>query len=255
METLVFRILFYSAAGIFISHGIVSQSQMSRRYFMIHGLIVTVPAVLSAFFLKPLSPAFFFFIFCSITFALLAGVSRGISFGMLLLGAFAAGLVISLDLLQPAFESHSGLTARFFFVSNSVLSVLVLGFSISAMLLGHWYLVQPTLSISQLMRLTYCLIGTVITRFLLGSYVCYVLLAGKSEIEVYAFCLRSPGLFVLMRYLWGILGPMVLGCLIWETVRIRSTRSATGILYVTVLCVLTGEILSQYLALFHGIPF
>jgi hypothetical protein len=142
------------------------------------------------------------------------------------------------------------------FVWNAVLSSLLLGFSMAAMLLGHWYLVEPRLRIEELKRLSLVLIALIIIRFCFGTYFAFSLVSGKSEMEVYRFLLSgTPGIFILMRWVWGLLGPLILSYLIWGTVRIRSTQSATGILYVAVLFVLTGEILSQYLALFHGMPF
>jgi hypothetical protein len=49
------------------------------------------------------------------------------------------------------------------------------------------------------------------------------------------------------RWIIGLVGPLVLGWLAWETARIRSTRSATGILYVVVILGFLGEITSQLL--------
>jgi hypothetical protein len=56
-----------------------------------------------------------------------------------------------------------------------------------------------------------------------------------------------------MRWCWGLLGPLGLAYPIWATVKIRSTQSATGILYVAVLFIMTGEFLSLYLASQFGI--
>ena len=60
--------------------------------------------------------------------------------------------------------------------------------------------------------------------------------------------------FLLMRWAWGLIGPAVLGYFIWDTVKIRSTQSATGLLYVAVVFVIIGETMAQYLTLFFGIP-
>lgn len=122
------------------------------------------------------------------------------------------------------------------------------------MIVGHWYLVQPKLSIAELRRTTLIFIGLLFVRFAFGSYGLWTLTSGKGEMEIYRYLLGGyPGLFIVMRWFWGLVGPLVLCYFIWSTVRIRSTQSATGILYVAVVCVLAGEILSQYLALFHGI--
>ena len=54
--------------------------------------------------------------------------------------------------------------------------------------------------------------------------------------------LWSPdGVFVWMRLLFGLAGPLSLIWFVWKTVEIRSTQSATGILYVQLFLVLSGE--------------
>jgi len=90
-------------------------------------------------------------------------------------------------------------------------------------------------------------------RFLFGTTQAFSLLRGMNEVEMLRYFVKAPGVFVLMRYLWGILGALVLSFLVWRTVKIRSTQSATGILYVVVVATLVGEILSLYLAFYFGI--
>jgi hypothetical protein len=57
-----------------------------------------------------------------------------------------------------------------------------------------------------------------------------------------------------MRILFGIVGPFSLTYFIWKTVEIRSTQSATGILYVQLFLVLAGELLAKYLRVAAGLP-
>jgi hypothetical protein len=45
----------------------------------------------------------------------------------------------------------------------------------------------------------------------------------------------------------GLIAPLVLGWMAWEAARIRSTQSATGILYVVVIVSFLGELTSQLL--------
>ena len=46
----------------------------------------------------------------------------------------------------------------------------------------------------------------------------------------------------------------MLSYLTWETAKIRSTQSATGILYVDFFTVIVGEVLAKYLAAGHVGP-
>ena len=48
-------------------------------------------------------------------------------------------------------------------------------------------------------------------------------------------------LWLAVRWIIGFVGPLVLGWMAWETARIRSTQSATGILYVVVILCFSGR--------------
>jgi hypothetical protein len=54
-------------------------------------------------------------------------------------------------------------------------------------------------------------------------------------------------LWLPVRWALGFLGPLALNGLAWQTARIRSTQSATGILYVVVIFCFLGELTSQLL--------
>jgi hypothetical protein len=126
----------------------------------------------------------------------------------------------------------------------------------AAMILGHYYLVVLDLPIAALKRLTVLLIAALGLR---GVAVGLALLgpghAGWAEARLIAGGLWSPdGVFVWMRLLFGIVGPLSLVWFIWKTVEIRSTQSATGILYVQLFLVLAGELLAHYLQAAAGLP-
>ena len=59
---------------------------------------------------------------------------------------------------------------------------------------------------------------------------------------------RCLGAFV------GLAGPALLSYLTWETAKIRSTQSATGILYVDFFTVVVGEVLAKYILLATRVP-
>jgi hypothetical protein len=62
------------------------------------------------------------------------------------------------------------------------------------------------------------------------------------------------GIFFWQRVLFGLAGPAVLSYLTWETAKIRSTQSATGILYVDFFTVVVGEVLAKYIVLATRVP-
>ena len=52
-----------------------------------------------------------------------------------------------------------------------------------------------------------------------------------------------------MHILVGFVMPLVLGGLAWKLIRDRSFQSATGMLYLVVVCTLAGEIIARGLFL------
>lgn len=117
-------------------------------------------------------------------------------------------------------------------------SGLVLGLTIAAMFLGHWYLNTPTMAIGPLERLV----------ILMGAAIC---LRGLVEGTDLAVSISSTGWptterwsFIALRWLAGILGALLLTVMAWKTLKIPNTQSATGILYVAVIVTFLGELVS-----------
>jgi hypothetical protein len=164
-----------------------------------------------------------------------------------LLAALAAGAAV-LWFGAPA-------DARPLVVLVGLSSALLLGGAAAAMTLGHYYLVIVDLPIAALRRLTVFLLAALVARALLVG----ILLAGPMRVALEDALLVagghwSPdGIFVWMRVLFGIVGPLSLSYFIWKTVEIRSTQSATGILYVQFFLVLAGELLAQHLRVAAGL--
>jgi protein NrfD len=57
------------------------------------------------------------------------------------------------------------------------------------------------------------------------------------------------GIFFWQRVAFGLVGPAILSYMTWETAKIQSTQSATGILYVDFFTVVVGEVLAKYVLL------
>ena len=68
------------------------------------------------------------------------------------------------------------------------------------------------------------------------------------------YIMSVDGVFFWQRVLFGLAGPAVLSYLTWETAKIRSTQSATGILYVDFFTVVVGEVLAKYIVLATHVP-
>ena len=141
-------------------------------------------------------------------------------------------------------------------VASFFTSAALLGGASTAMILGHWYLVIPSMEVSLLQSIVKFHIGSTALRILVvAGVVWWALVAAELPgpgFERYIFSI--DGVFFWQRILFGLLGPMVLAYMTWETAKIRSTQSATGILYVDFFTVIVGEVLAKYLLVTTAVP-
>ncbi len=133
---------------------------------------------------------------------------------------------------------------------DNVASALLLGSAISAMLMGHSYLIAPAMSLSPLNRLLGLLAFSLVVRIGLACWGLYewTRLSSARTLEL------ETGLWLGARWLLGLIIPIGLTWMAWESARIRSTQSATGILYVVTVFVFLGELLSLLLIGKTGFP-
>jgi hypothetical protein len=119
---------------------------------------------------------------------------------------------------------------------------LVLGVTMAAMLLGHWYLNAPGMSLVPLKRLVLAM-GAAL---LLQASLCGLGLAADFSAEGPYDMQRW--LFLSLRWLAGLAGAAVAAVMAWQTLKIPNTQSATGILYVGVIVTFVGELTSLLLS-------
>lgn len=125
---------------------------------------------------------------------------------------------------------------------SSASSGLLLGMTMAAMLLGHWYLNSPTMELVPLRRLIIAMGVAVALQAIVSAL-------GLWGEFTYANSLSTQWmLFVLLRWLFGIVGVGVLAWMAWQTLNIPNTQSATGILYVAVIGTFVGETMALLLS-------
>jgi len=121
-----------------------------------------------------------------------------------------------------------------------------------AMVLGHWYLTIPNLSIDHLRRLNRVCVVSMLVSVTLLVVSCLTFGAGS---EAAAALWRPMGLFFLAtRLSVGLLLPLIFAWMTSSSLRYGNTRSATGILYASTVLVLIGAAVSVALQDSYGIP-
>jgi hypothetical protein len=159
---------------------------------------------------------------------------------MFLLLCVASGFVQQ-STMPPEVTSHASLAI------SRLSSAFLLGSTLAAMLLGHHYLTAPAMSIAPLthmLRLMALALGAQVVLAI------FALFRGESAGS------SAGGVLLLgMRWGFGLLGPAVGLYLAWRTAAIRSTQSATGILYATMTLVLLGELAGVVLGRALGLAY
>jgi hypothetical protein len=117
-------------------------------------------------------------------------------------------------------------------------SAAVLGTSLTAMLMGHSYLVAPSMSLVPLLRLIALFAAAIVVRMAVECYRIWWWTRHHSWDNLG----NEPLLALAVRWGIGFLVPLILAGMAWQTTRIRSTQSSTGILYVVVVFVFLGEL-------------
>jgi hypothetical protein len=133
---------------------------------------------------------------------------------------------------------------------NEISSAALLGASVTAMLVGHSYLISPGLSLTPLTRMLIAMFVSIGVRVGIAAST-FVLWMSSPE--------RSDGsleiwLWLPVRWLVGLVAPLIFGLMAYSAAKIRSTQSATGILYVAAVCAILGELVGVLLARQTGLP-
>ena len=134
-----------------------------------------------------------------------------------------------------------GPVATLLWSADPASSGLVLGSTMAAMLLGHWYLNNPGMKLEPLRRLVLLIGGAVLLR----AVVCGAGLGLAVDHGV----LPDGSLYLLvLRWLAGILGAAGVAIATWKVLEIPNTQSATGVLYVGVIVTFQGGMIAQLLS-------
>jgi hypothetical protein len=121
-------------------------------------------------------------------------------------------------------------------------SGLVLGMTIAAMFLGHWYLNSPTMALEPLQRLVVLMGGAICIRAAVEAVGLGLMLTDSSWPSTEGWS------FLALRWLSGLVGAFALTVMAWKTLKIPNTQAATGILYVAVIVTFLGELTSLLMA-------
>jgi hypothetical protein len=227
--------------GLIVSLLLLSPAQVNPRFYRTHFLVVLGLLAVTAIFLRQTADLMLgtvlagglLLAFLGSVIWSLAGAPGGRTIIVLSVPVLAAALV----LIEKDPTTGSALQPSTF-LFHSLLSAAVLGTATTAMLLGHSYLIAPGMSIQPLLRLLTALGVSLLLRLAVAGWV----LLRWTDTHSLTNLNDEAVLWLPVRWGLGLIGPLVLTGMAWQTARIRSTQSATGILYVVVIFCFLGEL-------------
>ncbi len=138
----------------------------------------------------------------------------------------------------------------------SLLGGFILCGALFSMILGHWYLNVVSLPISMLKSTVKFLIFIVALRFIwdLEFIVMGEIQYNGVSVSMIKFLQTFDGFFLIFALFFGTLLPLILGILTLKTIAIKSTQSATGLLYVIVISVVMADLFYKYYLVQTALP-
>jgi hypothetical protein len=152
-------------------------------------------------------------------------------------GGAAAGIVFALStaallggLNRGSFDDAGRAALS---VGSELAAAWIIGGSVTAMLLGHWYLTAPMMKLKPLETLNLRFGVAAISRGVLALVALWMMgQVATSSIQT---------VWLMMRWACGVIVPIVMAVLVQRILRYRNTQSATGVLFAAVILVFIGE--------------
>ncbi|HEY1862048.1 MAG TPA: hypothetical protein VGG61_16930 [Gemmataceae bacterium] len=237
------------AAGMIAALLILNPAQVKPRFFRVHFLTAFGLTAVAAFFPRDsLSPDGAKMILGTLLAASLVATfvgsvvwSLGNAPGGRVVGVFSAVLLAAT--LGVAEWATTPAGPLMWLLAGAASSAAVLGTATTAMLMGHSYLIAPAMSIVPLQRLLAALFTALLASMVLAGIGLWSWTAEHSLLNLE----EAAVLWLPLRWGLGFVAPLVLCMMAWQTAKIRSTQSATGILYVVVIFCFLGELTGQLL--------
>jgi len=270
LKLIFFSLFTHFAVGALVPMLFISVKEMGTRFFRLIS-ILSIILLACAFWAKPFENLTFATPFAAAS-PVAGQIATLLALGILFLlltvlllergGKIFAALAIIAGLAAMAqlpFAFPNVATAPAWMRAGSFISsALLLGSVLGTMITGHWYLVNRKLTLRPLQITTRVFIGLALLRTILVFATVFILSgSSQSPLSVTArgwLDFSMSGILFWARVGFGLAVPLVFGWMIWSSVKVKNTQSATGILYATIVLVLVGEAFAKYLYLFTGIP-
>jgi hypothetical protein len=166
--------------------------------------------------------------------------------GTLAIGAICLLATIEVVVFQQG-QGEAGTARHWLDAASALATSATLGAAVTGMLLGHRYLTAPGMPLAPLIWMNAGLGLAAVLRFSVSA------LALWSGYE--ALTQSTYWIWLALRWLAGILGPMAACVMVQQILRYRNTQAATGVLFVAVILTFIGELTADLLYRTLHVPF
>jgi hypothetical protein len=166
-------------------------------------------------------------------------------------GAAAIGIIFCVSAVQVVFFQKGAAGAdgggHWLVPVSGLASAATLGAALTGMLLGHRYLTAPGMPLAPLIWLNAGLGLASLFRLAVSAT---ALVSGFGVLNESTYWI-----WLALRWLAGILGPMTACVMVQRILRYRNTQAATGVLFVAVILTFIGELTADLLQRALHVPF
>lgn len=240
---LLVQFLLRLSFGLALGMAITSPKLVTSGYFRNHLYVTLGLTTLAALLSYSVTPGTFWYAVLAAVFSYVGSVcwlcEKSTAGRILLVVVATLALVGLMALIKPPIAIS--LSALLGWLAP-VTSGLLLGMTMAAMLLGHWYLNSPTMELAPLRRLILAIGAAVALQAVVSSLGLWGEIASDATLSTRLI------LFVILRWAFGLVGVGALAWMAWQTLKVPNTQSATGILYVAVIGTFVGETMALLLS-------
>jgi hypothetical protein len=165
-------------------------------------------------------------------------------------GAVAIGIIFCVSAVQMMLVQPGPFTANpehWLAPVSALASATTLGAALTGMLLGHRYLTAPGMPLAPLIWLNAGLGLAAVFRLAVSAT---ALASGFGALTGSTYWI-----WLALRWLAGIFGPMAACVMVQRILRYRNTQAATGVLFVAVIVTFIGELTADLLQRALHVPF
>tara|TARA_S200000501_G_scaffold193126_1_gene181951 strand:+ start:356 stop:1126 length:771 start_codon:yes stop_codon:yes gene_type:complete len=227
----------------------------TRNYttIKVHNLVLSISSTIAIFinlllFESKISNNIFYlfllWVFCLLFITVISWKHKNINLISIL-------LIFMLGIGNFVLISFALININFQYIPFLIFGGLILSNSCFSLIVGHSYLDDVDLPISLIKNINKMFFVMVILRLILDLIVVlfYNVQVFNYSIPIYEFIFGYEGIFLWTAFFFGIIFPICLSFLSHKTINIESTLSATGLLYVLVVCIFMSSLIFNYYAI------